>query len=155
MMCSLLITISLAAVAQPPKGKATPNTTYGAGTTATDAVDAARLPSLLNNDTNKLAVKIRAQVLDVCPKKGCWMQLKINDSTTAFVKMKDYAFFVPLDIKGKTIVLDGEAYQHVTSVKELQHYAQDAGKPQTAIDAITQPKREIRYTASGIRVVEP
>lgn len=154
MLCALLMMAGLAAVAQPPKGKATLNTTYGAGTTAAGAIDAAKLPSLLKDDTGKVAVKIKAQVLDVCPKKGCWMQLKVNDSTTAFVKMKDYAFFVPLDIKGKTIVLDGEAFQHITSVEELQHYAKDARKPQEVIDAITTPKKEIRYTANGIRVVE-
>lgn len=154
MLCALLMTAGLAAIAQPPKGKATLNATYGAGATADGAVDAAKLPVLLNNDSGKVSVKVKAQVLDVCPKKGCWMRLKVNDSTTAFVKMKDYAFFVPLDIKGKTIVLDGVAYQHITSVDELQHYAKDAGKPQEAINAITQPKREIRYTASGIRVVE-
>lgn len=150
----VLIAAAVTASAQPPKGPAKPNTTYGAGATAAGAVDAAKLPALLNNDTGKLAVKIKAKVLDVCPKKGCWMKLQVNDSTTAFVKMKDYGFFVPLDMKGKTIVLDGLAYQHVTSVKELQHYAEDAHKPQAEIDAITQPKKEIRYTASGVLVVE-
>ncbi|NIG56379.1 DUF4920 domain-containing protein [Chitinophaga sp. Cy-1792] len=152
-LLALLLVVTLA-VAQPPKGPANPNTRYGAGTTATGAVDASRLPGLLKNDTGKLAVKIQAKVLDVCPKKGCWMKLQVNDSTTAFVKMKNYGFFVPLDIKGKTIVLDGEAYQHVTSVAEQRHYAEDAKKTQAEIDAITEPLKEYRYTASGILVLQ-
>ncbi|WP_291906959.1 DUF4920 domain-containing protein [Chitinophaga sp. CB10] len=140
--------------AQPPKGPAKPNSTYGAGATAAGAVNAAEIPALLKNDTGKVAVKIKAKVLDVCPKKGCWMKLQVNDSTTAFVKMKDYAFFVPLDIKGRTIVLDGLAYQEITPVAELRHYAADAKKPQAEIDAITAPQKEYRYTASGILVLE-
>ncbi|HVI44922.1 MAG TPA: DUF4920 domain-containing protein [Chitinophaga sp.] len=150
----VLLVIGIAAKAQPPKGPANPGTIYGAGTTAGGAVEAMQLPSLLKNDTAKMQVKVKAKVLDVCPKKGCWMKLQVNDSTTAFVKMKDYGFFVPMDIKGKTIVLDGLAYNHVTSVAELKHYAEDAKKPQQEIEAITAPKREIRFTASGIVVVE-
>jgi DNA-directed RNA polymerase subunit F len=150
----MMLAVNVTVYAQPPKGVARPTTTYGAGATLAGAVAASKLPALLSKDTSRMAVKIIAKVVDVCPKKGCWMQLQVDDSTTAFVKMKDYAFFVPLDIKGKVIVLDGEAYQHVTSVAELRHYAEDAHKSQQEIDAITAPRREIRYTANGIVVVE-
>ncbi|WP_249219735.1 DUF4920 domain-containing protein [Chitinophaga sp. HK235] len=154
LLSAVLLAVSLTVAAQPPKGQAKPNTVYGAATTASGAMDALKLPRMLQNDSGKLSIKIKAKVLDVCPKKGCWMKLQINDSTTAFVKMKDYAFFVPLDIKGKTVVLDGIAYLHETSVAELKHYAEDAHKPQAEIDAIQHPKKEIRYTANGILVVE-
>jgi hypothetical protein len=40
--------------------------------------------------------------------------------------MKDYAFFVPTALEGKTVVLEGSAESKTTSVKELQHYAEDA-----------------------------
>ena len=97
---------------------------------------------------------MRAKVLDVCPKKGCWLKLQVNDTTTAFVKMKNYGFFLPMAVKGKTIVLDGKIEMITTSVEELQHYAQDAKKSQAEIDAITEPQKEIRFTAKGITVVE-
>lgn len=148
----VLLTLSMAQ-AQPPKGPANPGSVYGAPTTADGAVAIAELPTRLQQN-DSIQTKIIAKVLDVCPKKGCWMKLQVNDSTTAFVKMKDYGFFVPLDIKGKTIVLDGEAKLKTTSVNELRHYAEDAKKPQAEIDAITQPKKEIRLLAKGIRVVE-
>ncbi|RBL90421.1 DUF4920 domain-containing protein [Chitinophaga flava] len=154
LLSAVLLAVSLTVAAQPPKGQAKPNSVYGVAPTASGAMDALELPRMLQNDSGKLSLKIKAKVLDVCPKKGCWMKLQVNDSTTAFVKMKDYAFFVPLDIKGKTVVLDGVAYLHETSVAELKHYAEDAHKPQVEIDAIQQPKKEIRYTANGIRVVE-
>jgi fatty acid/phospholipid biosynthesis enzyme len=67
--------------------------------------------------------------------------------------MKDYGFFLPLDIKGKTVVLDAEATLKTTPVEELKHYAQDAKKPKEEIAKITQPKEEIFLTAKGILVV--
>ena len=71
-----------------------------------------------------------------------------------FVKMKDYAFFVPTALEGKTVVMEGSAESKTTSVKELQHYAEDAKKSQAEIDAIKEPKTETRFLASAIKVVE-
>lgn len=145
-------TLSLAQ-AQPPKGPANPGDVYGAKTTSKGAVDIAVLPAQLAKK-DSLQTKVIAKVLDVCPKKGCWMKVQVNDSTTAFVKMKDYGFFVPLDVIGKTVVLDTEAKMKTTSVDELKHYAEDAKKTQAEIDAITEPKKEIRLLANGILVLK-
>lgn len=137
--------------AQPPKGKATKGTVYGAVTTKENALAASELPALLaKKDT--VDTKIRAKVLDVCSAKGCWLTFKINDNEDAFVKMKDYDFFVPTDLKGKTVILDGKSFMKTTSVEDQKHYAEDAKKPQSEIDAITSPKKEIRFIAKGILV---
>lgn len=146
-------TLSLAQ-AQPPKGPANPGDTYGAKTTPKGAIDIAKLPAALAKKDSIGQTKVIAKVLDVCPKKGCWMKVQVDDSTTAFVKMKDYGFFVPMDMIGKTVVLDTEAKLKTTSVDELKHYAEDAKKPQAEIDAITQPKKEIRLLANGILVMK-
>ena len=61
---------------------------------------------------------------------------------------------VPLALVGKTVVVEGSAEKKVTSVKELKHFAEDAKKPQSEIDAITKPKEEVRMQATGIKVVE-
>jgi len=137
--------------AQEDRKPATPGQTYGAKIDTKGAIDIAELPAMLDKQ-EKVTTKITAKVLDVCPKKGCWMNLYVNDSTTAFVKMKDYGFFVPMDMIGKTVVLEGEAYVKMTSVNELRHYAEDAKKPQSEIDAITAPQKSIRFTATGIKV---
>jgi hypothetical protein len=71
-----------------------------------------------------------------------------------FVKMKDYAFFVPTALKGKTVVLEGNAETKIISVDEQKHYAEDAKKSQKEIDAITQPQEEIRFVANGIKVIK-
>ncbi len=98
-------------------------------------------------------VAIKGKVADVCEKKGCWLTIQTDDNSQFFVKMKDYAFFVPTALKGKNVVLEGNAERKVISVDEQKHYAEDAKKPQSEIDAITQPKEEIRFLASGIKVV--
>jgi hypothetical protein len=147
-----LIFCSVLAIAQPPKGKAAPGTIYGAKTTAEGAVDIAQVPALLKTK-DTIPVKVKATVLNSCTKKGCWMNLVIDDKNTAFVKMKDYSFFVPTDIENKTVVLEGIAFIKETSVEELKHYAEDAKKPQSEIDAIKEPKKEIRFLANGILVL--
>jgi len=145
--------ISITAICQPPKGDANPGDTYGEIKTTEGAVDIAQIPAELEKK-GSLNTKVRAKVLDVCSQKGCWITLAINDSTEAFVKMKDYAFFAPMAVKGKMVVLDGKASFKTISVEEQKHYAEDAGKPQAEIDAIKTPKKEIRFLASGIQVVQ-
>ena len=139
--------------AQPPAGDAKPGDTYGEKITVDGAVNIADIPAKLVKEES-FDGKIKAKIADVCPKKGCWLKLQVNDSTTALVKMKDYGFFLPVAAKGKTVVIDGETKMKTTSVAELKHYAEDAKKSKEEIDAITKPEKEIRVTAKGIVVVE-
>lgn len=141
------------AQAQPPNVPATPGSNFGAKVNPKGATDIKELPAVLDGK-EQANVKVKATVLDVCPKKGCWLKLAVNDSTTAFVKMQDYAFFLPTAIKGKTVVVDGEAMKKTTSVAELKHYAMDAKKSAEEVAAITKPEEEIRLTAKGIVVVQ-
>ncbi len=150
---AILVTGSLFANAQPTAGDAKPGDFYGEKISAANAIDITAIPAKLETKES-FDTKIKAKVLDVCPKKGCWIKLAIDDKTTAFVKMKDYAFFLPEAIKGKTIILDGEAMLKTTPVSELKHYAADAKKSKEEIDAIKEPAKEIRFTARGILVVE-
>jgi DNA-directed RNA polymerase subunit F len=139
--------------AQPPAGDAKPGDWYGEKITADGAVNIADVAAKLDK-TESIDTKIKAKIVEVCPKKGCWLKLQVNDSTTAMVKMKDYGFFLPLAAKGKTVVLDGEIKMKTTSVAELKHFAEDAKKSKEEIAAITKPEKEIRVTAKGIVVVE-
>ena len=99
-------------------------------------------------------VTIKGKVTAVCPKKGCWVTLENTQNVEVFVKMKDYAFFLPQNIAGKTILLDAKVTKQETSVKELRHYAEDAGKSKEEIAKITKPKVEIRVLANGIKVID-
>ena len=151
---SALFILTIAVVrAQPPKGPVTPGTTFGSSIAAEGAVPVADLSKLLQDDQSH-PVKVKGTVTDVCPKKGCWLSLEMLDNSKVFVKMKDYGFFVPVELIGKTVVVDAEAKVIKTSVDELKHYAEDAKKSKEEIDAIKGPKEEIRLTANGIVVVK-
>ncbi len=102
-----------------------------------------------------LNVKFKSTVDKVCKKKGCWMTLKLDDSLTSFVKFQDYSFFVPLNAENRATIVEGKAYVTETSVEELQHYAQDAGKSEEEIAAITEPEKEYAFMATGVLMEEP
>ena len=91
------------------------------------------------------------EVVSVCEKKGCWMKLKTTDGEM-MVRFKNYGFFMPLNIVGKTIVAEGKAKLVETSVAELKHYAEDAGKTKEEIEKITASKKEISFEAKGVVV---
>lgn len=93
-------------------------------------------------------------ITEVCAKKGCWLNVQLDKKTEGFVKMQDYAFFLPMNTSGKKIALDGYMYLEEISVKELQHYAEDAGKSEAEIAKITKPEKRYRFMASGIKVLE-
>lgn len=93
--------------------------------------------------------KMKAKIIEVCSKKGCWMTLDMGEENEVMVKFKDYGFFMPLDAKGD-VVVNGLAYVAETPVDELKHYAEDAGKSKEEIDAITEPKLEYHFLADGV-----
>lgn len=106
--------------------------------------------------TDSLAVKISGKVGEVCQKKGCWMMILPEQAGQPEMRVtfKDYAFFMPKDLTGKRVVLDGYAYVDVTPVDVLRHYAEDAGKSKEEIEKITEPKREVAYEAFGVVIVD-
>ena len=148
-----LILLAVAVHAQPPAGDAKKGDWYGEKITADGAINIADIPSKLEANP-VLDTKIQGKILEVCPKKGCWIKLQVNETTTAMVKMKDYGFFLPVSAVGKTVVLDGKVELKTTSVEELKHYAEDAKKTPEEIAAITAPKKEISVMAKGIVIVD-
>ena len=94
--------------------------------------------------------KIEGTILSSCPKKGCWMQVKI-DSDTIQVTFKNYGFFVPkTGLENKKTILEGYPKQDTISIKMLKHFAEDAGKSQKEIDKITKPEYKISFIADGV-----
>lgn len=140
----------------PPAGNASVGDYYGENVSdalMSKAISVGELQKDLKATSKIESIAVRGEVTDVCPKRGCWISVKTDDGASFFVKMKDYAFFVPTALKGKNVVLEGNAEKKITSVEELKHYAKDGKKTKAEIDAIKMPKEEIRFLASGIKVV--
>ncbi len=140
--------------AQPPAGDAKPGEWYGEKISTEGALNINDVVAKLNGGSEFPEVKIKAKITEVCPKKGCWLKLELENGETAMVKMKDYGFFLPVSAKGKTVVIDGKVEIKTTSVAELKHYAEDAKKSKEEIDAITKPEKEVRVMAKGIVIAE-
>tara|TARA_R110000868_G_scaffold14075_3_gene65706 strand:- start:2784 stop:3287 length:504 start_codon:yes stop_codon:yes gene_type:complete len=102
--------------------------------------------------SDTLNTKFSAKVTEVCQAKGCWMKLKLDDGSEAMVKFKDYGFFMPKDISGKEVIVNGLAFIEEMSVEEQKHYAMDGGETEEAIAAITQPKKTFRFEADGVLI---
>lgn len=154
------VALSLAACASDQGKPAETATTaddgkhFGATITADNAISYDELSAKMGA-ADSLAVKITGTVGEVCQKKGCWMMLVPAQAGQPEMRVtfKDYAFFMPKDLTGKKVVLDGFAFVETTSVEDLRHYAEDAGKPKEEIAAITEPKKEVSFEAAGVLVL--
>jgi len=112
----------------------------------------AKFKKLRKGDT--LNVKFNSKIVDVCSKKGCWMNLELAKGEKAFVKFKDYAFFMPLNAAGSDVIINGKAFVSIESVDELRHYAKDAGKSKAEIEKITKPETSYSFVADGVLIKE-
>ncbi|WP_233454640.1 DUF4920 domain-containing protein [Hymenobacter negativus] len=130
---------------------ATPGQTYGAAVDPAGAVPMSALATALGS-RDSAQVKLVGKATAVCQAKGCWMTLPTADGQQMRVRFRDYAFFVPKDLSGHTVVVSGWAHRETVSVADQQHYLRDAGKPEKEIAAITQPKQELNFMADGVLV---
>ena len=123
---------------------------YGEKITDEGAVTKDALSAMLEGK-DSVKVKLSGEILSTCRLKGCWMEVNLGENAGMRVTFKDYGFFVPKEgMEGKETIVEGYAKQIETDVETLKHYAEDAGKSQAEIDAITEPKREIAFVASGV-----
>lgn len=111
-----------------------------------------KFTSLKEGDT--LSVKFKSTINEICQNKGCWMTLDLMDENEAFVKFKDYGFFVPMNAQKRDVIVEGKAFIEETPIAELKHYAEDEGKSKAAIDSIVAPKKEFKFLAHGVLIAK-
>lgn len=101
-----------------------------------------------------IEVKFAATIYNVCQKKGCWMNVDLNDEEVAFVRFKDYGFFMPFNAAESEAIINGKAFVSITTVDELKHYAEDEGLTQEEIDEISEPDVTYGFLADGVLIKE-
>ena len=141
----LCLSLAFTALAQDPYSY------HGKKITPDQALPAEQLPAKIGKKKSMNA-KVEGTVESVCKMSGCWMKVKTADGQTMRVTFKDYGFFVPKNIVGKQVVFEGTAQVKTTSVGELRHYAEDAGKSKEEIAKITEPERALTFVADGVVV---
>jgi hypothetical protein len=110
------------------------------------------ISSISASNVSEKPVKLEGEVESVCQVKGCWMKVKMADGSLMRVSFKDYGFFMPKDIAGQKVIMEGVAAVKTTSLADLKHYAEDAGKSPEEIAKITEPKTELTFVADGVLV---
>ncbi|MCA5003910.1 DUF4920 domain-containing protein [Sphingobacterium bovistauri] len=149
-----LVALTTAVLAQEGIAPAKAGVQYGKVITSKNAISVQKLENTLKSK-KQFSGKIEGEVVGVCKKKGCFLTLKREGQTDPImVRFKDYGYFVPADLVGKTVVLEGNAKVKKLSVKQLQHNAEDAGKSAAEIAKITKPKTDINIVADGVLVVK-
>jgi Domain of unknown function (DUF4920) len=99
-------------------------------------------------------VLISGTIDSVCQKRGCWMIIKDGETRTQ-VKFQGYGFFVPFDVAGRTVKVEGMAKETELSEKMRRHYAEDAGKSKEEIEKIVGPEKTVMFIADAVEVGAP
>jgi hypothetical protein len=145
-----LAVISLGGISQSSSKS---STAFGKAFNSIKSISADELQVKLKHEDSFNGI-VLGQVSSVCQVKGCWMKIHTTFGKDIMVQFKDYKFFVPTDIDGKMVMINGEARNNEIPVETLRHYAKDAGKSEEDILKITQPENQIVFVASGVQVVE-
>jgi len=125
---------------------------FGKKISAGDALPAKRMAVHFAGMTvgDSIDAKMIAKVDEVCQAKGCWMKLDLPGGEQIMVKFKDYGFFMPKDISGKEVIINGKAFVNEVPVEEQRHYAEDGGATPEEIAKITKPKKTYSFLADGV-----
>ena len=137
----------------PAEATAETKNVYGEDFAEESVLMASSLPSLMDGHAEK-EVTVKGEVAAVCKKKGCWMDIKLDNGEEMKVTFKDYGFFVPMDIESQTVVMHGVASYDTLDVEYLQHIAEDAGKSEEEIAQIMEPQVALVFEATGVKLEE-
>lgn len=123
---------------------------YGAEIAEDGAVSVDEMLAQLNvSDT--VQVKVKGEITATCAMKGCWMNLVLPNGEEMRVTFKDYEFFVPKEgMEGNMALIEGQLTRTLTDMETLRHYAEDAGKSEEEVMAITEDRQELSFVANGV-----
>ncbi len=154
----LILTLSLTSWAQLPGSttkptlKADPKATkFGAELTLKEA------PITVDEALEKFKAKqitgpvlLTAKIDKVCKKKGCWMTIK-SKSDDLRVTFKDYGFFVPQNIVGKNVLVEGVIKEEKLTLEETKHFVKDEGGDPSKV---TEAKTDYQFVAYAVSLVK-
>jgi len=99
---------------------------------------------------DKIPSQFYGRVTEVCKAKGCWMKVDLGNGEQTMVRFKDYGFFMPRDIVGKQVIVNGVAFIEDSSVEDQRHFAYDGGISEKEIALITKVKKTYAFEADGV-----
>ena len=91
------------------------------------------ISDILNSPEDYLDQKVlvEGEVLDVCQKMGCWMELKSDvEGEKIKVKVKDGDIIFPVEAKGQTALVEGTVYKIELTQEEAAEYLEHIAEEQ-------------------------
>lgn len=132
--------------ADPKKGNAA-ETAFGEKFDPAKSVSVDKALAAYNGGGEAKAI-IHGTIGAVCQGEGCWYNIK-EGSAEQYVEFGE-KFTIPKDCAGKATVASGYFYRDTTPVADLQSEAKEAGKSEAEIKAITEPRVNINFRATGL-----
>lgn len=132
--------------------------TYGAGVKAAETTSMAKILADPDAWVGK-RVRIEGKVVDVCPMKGCWMELEEADGGAKIkVKVDDGVIVFPVDAKGKLAVAEGTV-ESIPMTREryvawLEHLAEEKGQKLDPSSVGEGPYRVFQIKGEGAEIAE-
>lgn len=97
-------------------------------------------------------VRVEGVIVRSCKMEGCWLELAPDaNAKTVRVRMKDHAFFVPLESAGASAKAEGIFTVKTLSKEEVKHLVEDDGAKFDNINA-DGTVTEITFVASGVEL---
>lgn len=139
------------AVAPKPTAKSE-GKSFGAGVKLAEST---AIDAILANpkDWNGKTVRVEGMIVDVCPKRGCWMELAGSQPGQKLkFKVTDGEMVFPMDAKGQRATAEGVIAVKELSIEESKQFAEyeakEYGKPYDPA-SITQPTVVARLDGTG------
>lgn len=132
-----------------------PGQSFGAGVKLTETTPVATLLADPKAHVGK-TVRVEGQVVDVCPKRGCWMDLA-GDAPGQKVRFKvvDGEMVFPVDAKGKHAVVEGVVAVNELTLEETKEYVAYQQKEYGAEKdpaSVTEPMVIVRIDGTGAQL---
>lgn len=97
-------------------------------------------------------VRVEGVIVRSCKMEGCWLELAPDaNAKSVRVKMKDHAFFVPLESAGASAKAEGVFTVKTLSKEEVKHMVEDDGAKFDNINA-DGTVTEISFEATGVEL---
>lgn len=97
-------------------------------------------------------VRVEGVIVRSCKSEGCWMELAPDAKSASIrIKMKNHAFFIPLNSAGARAKAEGKLTVKTLSKAEVDHMIKDDGAKFSKINA-DGTVTEISFEATGVEL---
>ncbi len=130
-------------------------TSYGDGVSGDGTASIAEILASPDDFEGK-EVEVSGEVSDVCPKKGCWMELRDEHDAGLRVKVQDDVIVFPADAKGKTAIARGKVeileMDREKYLGWMQHLAEERGETFDESTLGEGPYRIVQLAGTGAQI---